>query len=92
MLREKERVASTASEGRGCRKHPVSGVRGISQVTGLINFHNSKCSKQAASPSFSVSGDDTWPATEKILGGQQENSGSFRGILGWKRNKSIKHV
>lgn len=32
------------------------------------------------------------PTKKKILGGQQENSGSFRRILGWKRNKSIKHV
>lgn len=80
--REKERDASTHSVGRVYRHYPVSGVRGVSQVTGLGDSHNSKCSKQAASPSFSTSGNDAWPTKEKILGGQQENSGSFRGTLG----------
>ena len=92
FLKERERVASTGSAGRVCRCHPRSGVRGVSQVTGLVGFHNSTGSKQAASPSFSVSGNGTWPTKEKILGGQQETSGSFRGILGWKKKRSIKHI
>lgn len=39
-----------------------------------------------------MSSNDAWPTKEKIPGGQQEHSGSFRGILGWKKNKNIKHI
>lgn len=80
IFSKRERDGSTHSVDRVCR-HPVSGVRGISQVIGLVDFHNAKCSMQAASPSFSVSSNDAWSTNEKILDGQQENSGSFRGIL-----------
>lgn len=70
---------------------PVSGVRGISRVTGLVTF---TIQTAAASCKSTLLCEQEWHLAHcrANSGGQQENSGSFRGILGGKRNEGIKHI